>query len=75
MNIENKRESNVRLEPKTLKAIKEDAKACSLEIQLEDCNVQIAVLEKDREHNEKLLKEYYAVREDILNQIKNQESK
>lgn len=75
MDKEYKKESKVRLEPNTLEAIKKDVKASTLEIQLKDCNVQIAILEKDKEHNEGLLHEYYAVREGILNQIKAQEIK
>ena len=74
MDTEKKRESNVRLNPETFVAIKEDAKANSLEIQLEDCNTKIAVLEKDKVHNKELLEQFYAERKKILNQIKAQES-
>lgn len=74
MDTDNKRESNVKLEPETIRAIEKDfAGTSSFVIQLDECNRQIAVLEEDKEGNKELLEQYYAYRDDILNKLKTEE--
>lgn len=76
MNTENKRESNVRLEPETKREIERDFAENSHsdnKTLLELYKQQIVVLEKDKESNLELLQKYYDLREELDNKIKAEE--
>ena len=54
---------------------KDFAETSSYEMQLDECDCQIAVLEQNREGNKELLEQYYALREELEKKIKREENK
>lgn len=77
MDTKNKRESDVRLEPETIREIEKDFAEKSIndfQTQFNVIEQQIAVLEKDKVGNKWLLEQLFAEKEKILKQINVQES-